>query len=576
MNRVNTMEKFDLSDSVNLLIVDDDSIDRELIRRMVSRSSMQANIFEASSLEDSMSCLEKKEFDCIIVDYRLGISSGLTLLSNIRKSVNHHCAVIMVTGLGDENIAAEAMRLGASDYLLKDKLKSTQLLHSISSSIQRATLEKNLHNMAHYDSLTGLASRPTLLEQLSNAIASGQTLAVAYLDLDNFKPINDKYGHEIGDFVLTTIANRLKLIARKEDTLARIGGDEFVLLLKGSLHTNQEYEDLLQNVLIEINDPILLKEYACSVQASASIGVALTNDAGLSCDDILRRADQTMYQAKTLGTNKVLFYDPEEESRRHAKHTLLMAAEKGIARNEFILHYQPKVDMTDQRLIGVEALIRWNHPTLGLLYPADFSDALEHPCIGILMGEWVLCEALKQHEIWQNTQLAMSANISPAHLLSEGFVENLNDLLLSTHSMGSKTLELEILESTTIGNIDQAVDVLEGCRNLGVSIALDDFGTGYASLSYLKKLPLDTLKIDKSFIKKLLSDGEDRSIVTCIVALSQAFGYNLIAEGVESLEHEQVLIDMGCRLGQGYYIAKPMSADSMTAWIQNMVKKPIH
>lgn len=570
MDMITSIDNFETCDSIKLLIVDDDAVDREQIRRMISRSNIQAKISEASSIESSMSYLEHREFDCVIVDYRLGIGSGLTLLDNIRKSVNNHCAVIMITGLGDEKIAAEAMRLGASDYLLKNQLKSDQLIHSISSSIQRASLEKKLHNMAHYDSLTGLASRPILIDQLQQAITSQQKLAVAYLDLDNFKPINDKYGHETGDFVLKTIAQRLQNTLRKEDTLARIGGDEFILLLRGAAHTIQEYEILLQDVLIEVNDPIKLAEFSCSVQISVSIGVALPSDDGLTCDDILRRADQTMYQAKRSGTNRILFFDPEEESLRHARHDLLLAAEKGIARKEFILHYQPKVNLMDHQLIGVEALIRWNHPTLGLLYPGHFSEALEHPHIGILIGEWVLAEALKQHKIWTRNHLSMSVNISPAHLLSEGFVENLRELLISTNNIKPKTLELEILESTTIGNVDQAVDVLNGCRNLGVSIALDDFGTGYASLSYLKKLPLDTLKIDQSFVKKLLSDHEDKSIVTCIVALSKAFGYNLIAEGIESQELEKVLIDMGCYHGQGYYIAKPMSADNMNLWIKNM------
>ena len=570
MDMITSIDHFETCDSINLLIVDDDAVDREQIRRMISRSNIQAKISEASSIESSMSYLEHGEFDCVIVDYRLGIGSGLTLLDNIRKSVNNHCAVIMVTGLGDEKIAAEAMRLGASDYLLKNQLKSAQLIHSISSSIQRASLEKKLHDMAHYDSLTGLSSRPILIDQLKQAIKSEQKLAVAYLDLDNFKPINDKYGHETGDFVLKTIAQRLQSTLRKEDTLARIGGDEFIFLLRGAAHTIQEYEILLQEVLIEVNDPIKLAEFSCSVQISASVGVALPNNDGLSCDDVLRRADQTMYQAKRSGTNRILFFDPEEESLRHAKHDLLLAAEKGIARKEFILHYQPKVNLMDHQLIGVEALIRWNHPTLGLLYPGHFSEVLEHPHIGILIGEWVLAEALKQHKIWTRNHLCMSVNISPAHLLSEGFVENLRELLISTNNIKPKTLELEILESTTIGNVDQAVDVLNGCRNLGVSIALDDFGTGYASLSYLKKLPLDTLKIDQSFVKKLLSDQEDKSIVTCIVALSKAFGYNLVAEGIESQELEKVLIGMGCYHGQGYYIAKPMSADNMNLWIKNM------
>jgi diguanylate cyclase (GGDEF)-like protein len=558
--------------TLKLLIVDDDDVDRERLRRMLSKFDIETNISEASSVEDSMNFLSNNNYDCVIVDYRLGLNSGLTLLNSIRTTIDSHCAVIMVTGLGDEEVAAEAMRLGASDYLLKNQLQSPQLMHAIISSIHRAELDKKLHNMAHYDNLTGLASRPLLLENLQQIIINQNEAAVAFLDLDNFKPVNDNYGHDTGDYVLVTIANRLKEIIRKSDTLARIGGDEFVLLLR-DVSCKEECDGFLNRLIELVNTPIELAEFDCQVQVSASIGVALVSNDSLDADTILRRADQTMYQAKNMGRNNIIFFDPEEERRQYAQRTMLQAAERGILRNEFVLHYQPQVDMVNNKLIGVEALIRWNHPTMGFLYPGDFSEILEHPSTGVLIGEWVIQEALRQHTLWQKNDLVISVNIAPAHLLNKGFVQRLDQLLKSIPNINPNLLELEILETVSIHDINHAVEVVVACCELGVHIALDDFGTGYASLSYLKQLPLNTLKIDKSFVQNILSNQEDCSIIACVVALSKAFNYHLIAEGVESLEHVQALIDMGCLRGQGFFIAKPMAADKMTTWIQSYSPK---
>ncbi|WP_100636046.1 GGDEF domain-containing response regulator [Marinomonas sp. ef1] len=558
--------------TLKLLIVDDDDVDRERIRRMLSKSDIETSISEASSVEDSMDFLSNNDYDCVIVDYRLGLNSGLTLLNNIRTIMESHCAVIMVTGLGDEEVAAEAMRLGASDYLLKNQLQSTQLIRAITSSIHRAELEKKLHDMAHYDNLTGLASRPLLLENLQQIVINEDAAAVAFLDLDNFKPVNDNYGHDIGDYVLVTIANRLKQVARKNDILARIGGDEFVLLLR-DVSSEKECSGFLNRLIELINTPIELAKFDCQVQVSASIGVALVSNDGLDADTILRRADQTMYQAKNMGRNNIIFFDPEEESRQYARRAMLQAAERGIVRHEFELHYQPQIDMVNHKIIGVEALIRWNHPTMGFLYPGDFTEVLEHPSTGVLIGEWVLQEALRQHNIWQKNDLVISVNIAPAHLLSKDFVQRLDQLLKSIPNFNPNLLEIEILETVSISDILNAVEVVKACCKLGIHVALDDFGTGYSSLNYLKQLPLNTLKIDRSFIQNILSDPEDRAIVACIVALSKAFNYKLIAEGVESQEHEQALIDIGCLCGQGYFIAKPMAAGNMTIWIQYYSQK---
>jgi diguanylate cyclase (GGDEF)-like protein len=566
-----TIVRTDIKHTLNLLIVDDDDVDRERLIRMLSKSDIDINISEASSVEDSMLYLDNNEYDCVIIDYRLGTNSGLTLLNNIRSRMGKLCAVIMITGLGDEEVAAEAMRLGASDYLLKSLLEGAQLTQAILNSIHRAELEQKMHDMAHYDDLTGLENRPLFLKNLQKTINNEENAAVAFLDLDNFKPVNDHYGHDTGDFVLITIANRLRQVLTKEDTCARIGGDEFILLLQNVSNKKVCLERL--NCLIKlINTPIKLDKFDCHTQVSASVGVTLLTDEHLDADTILRRADQAMYQAKNMG-NSILFFNIEEERRQQQHKAILQAAEQGILNDEFVLHYQPQIDMIDQKLIGVEALIRWNHPTLGFLYPCEFMEALNHPTIGVLIGEWVLQEALQQYALWRQNDLVISVNIAPAHLLNNNFVERLDSFLQTTSNVDPKSLQLEVLETVSMCEINRAVEVAEGCCKLGVSIALDDFGTGYASLNYLKKLPLNTLKIDRSFVKNILSDKEDRSIIRCIVALSKEFKYNLIAEGVESEEHEQALIDIGCTIGQGFFIAKPMATDKMTIWMEEYTQQ---
>ena len=329
---------------------------------------------------------------------------------------------------------------------------------------------------------------------------------MAFLDLDNFKPVNDNYGHDTGDYVLVTIANRLKDMMRKCDTLARIGGDEFVLLLHG-VSSKEECSTFLNRSIELINTPIELEEFDCHVQVSASIGVALVTNDKLDADTILRRADQTMYQAKNMGSNNILFFDPEEEHRQYARRAMLQAAEKGIANCEFELHYQPQINMVRQELIGVEALIRWNHPTMGFLYPADFSEVLEHPNTGILIGEWVLQEALNQHALWQIKDLVVSVNIAPAHLLSKDFSQRLSLLLQSMPNIDPKALELEILETVSICDINQSGRSGKSLLSTGVHVALRRFWNRIRFIKLFKAIATQHLKnrqglCSKYFIKQ--------------------------------------------------------------------------
>ncbi len=552
---------------LKLLIVDDDDVDRERLCRMLLKSDIETDISEASSVEDSMTFLEVDEFDCVIVDYRLGLESGLSLLNSIRTILDKRCAVIMVTGLGDEEVAAEAMRLGASDYLLKNQLQPPQLLRAIISSIQRAELEQKLHNMAHYDNLTGLASRPLLHEKLQHVITNQEPAAVAFLDLDNFKPINDHYGHGAGDFVLCTIANRITEALRKKDTLARIGGDEFVLLLC-DMTEEQECDRFLERLITVINTPIELVDFDCHVKVSVSIGIAMVTSNSADADTILRRADQTMYRAKHKGNNNILFFDPEEEVHQLARKALLQAAEKGIQQGEFELYYQPQMNLQEGKVVGVEALLRWNHPILGHILPAIFLEALEHPNVGLVIGEWVIKEVIQQAKLWQHT-IDISVNISSAQLFAPDFIAKLALCLDKNTDFLPALLTIEISENTLLKNRQQAIKLVESCRELGVSVAVDNFGSDYASLVCIQEVPIDQLKVDKKLIHHLPASDKDKALSSHLATLSKVLKVQLIAEAVETNEQRLALIEAGYHFGQGYYFAQPMDATKVTEWIQS-------
>lgn len=560
-----------VSESIKLLVVDDDDVDRTRIRRLIDKTSLNVIVSESSNILDSISLMRDCDYDCVIVDYCLGIEDGLTLLHEIRNTLGSQCAIIMITGLGDEKVAAEALRRGANDYLLKRDLASSNLLHSIVSTIHQKELEREVQNLAHYDELTGLVSRHLLLDRLQqtagNIERSQRGAALAFIDLDNFKPVNDMYGHDAGDEVLVEVSNRFKNSLRATDTIARIGGDEFVLLFPEM--SNAPYcEDLLSRLLLRIQVPIALSS-GNSVRVSASIGVAMVTDSSLDADTILRRADQMMYKAKNSGKNKVIFFDPEEEQRQKERRNILTSLRSALRNDEFVLFYQPKVNLISGQCLGVEALIRWNHPVEGLLSPARFEEGLNHSDLAVEIGEWVIEQSIKQHQEWkaQGINLKVSVNVSPAHIHQYDFIDRLDHLLEKFGSSSECSfLEFEVLESVSLKNIDHSVNVLKKCRERGIRLAIDDFGTGYASLKYLKLLPLDIIKIDRSFTSTIDKNQDDIAIVKSIIALSSAFEYQLIAEGVETITQAKKLIELGCSNIQGYLLSKPVDNRQLAKW----------
>ncbi|MDO8813515.1 MAG: EAL domain-containing protein [Gallionella sp.] len=435
--------------------------------------------------------------------------------------------------------------------------------------------EKQLEHIAHYDALTGIPNRVLLADRLQQAIAISKRekklLAVCYLDLDGFKAINDSMGHEAGDQVLIEVSRRIKDTVREGDTVARLGGDEFVILLTG-LDAPEECGSSLDRLLEAVAQPIPVLDKLFKL--SASIGISLYPHDDDDPDILLRHADQAMYTAKQSGRNRYYLYDTERDQNTRTRHEFTKRIRQGLAKGEFELFFQPKVELRSGQPVGAEALIRWRHPERGLLSPAEFLPTIEDTALDVEVGEWVISTALNQLSEWQQAGLVLelSINISAFHMQSPEFSEKLKQKLSHYPGLPPGKLQIEILETAALKDIAAATRIIESCRNFGVGFALDDFGTGYSSLSYLSNLPIDTLKIDQSFIRDMLEDKGDFAIVQGIIALSTAFNLKTVAEGVETDKCFSALLDMGCEIGQGYVIAHPMPTGDFLAWCKKAVR----
>jgi len=431
--------------------------------------------------------------------------------------------------------------------------------------------QSQLEHIAHFDALTNLPNRVLLADRMQQAMVQtqrrGQQLAVAYLDLDGFKAINDHHGHQTGDQVLVTLTQRMKLALREGDTLARLGGDEFVAVLI-DLEDTAACEPLVRRLLAAAAQPIPLGDL--QLQVSASVGVTFyPQPQDMDADQLLRQADQAMYQAKVAGKNRYQLFDAEQDSSIRSHHESLERIRLALSLGEFVLYYQPKVNMRSGKIMGAEALIRWQHPEKGLLAPALFLPTIEDHPLAVTVGEWVIDSALSQIELWHaaGLDLPVSVNIGARQLQQSDFVQRLQALLAAHPQVNPKWLELEVLETSALGDMVQVSQVIEDCAQIGVMFAMDDFGTGYSSLTYLKRLRVNLLKIDQSFVRDMLEDPDDLAILQGVIGLAAAFKHQVIAEGVETIAHGTALLQLGCELGQGYGIARPMPAAQMPTWV---------
>lgn len=451
---------------------------------------------------------------------------------------------------------------------LTDDLGDITHFVSVSEDVtERKENQQRIAFMATHDELTSLPNRNLLNDRLQHAIAHAKRqksqMAVLFIDIDHFKYINDSLGHQIGDELLKVLASRLKDVLRQEDTVARFGGDEFVVVLP-EINALNSVKALADNLLEKIKKPFHIMEHELLI--TGSVGISIYPNDAVAADDLIQHADSAMYSAKEHGRNNSQFYTLQINEKITRRLTLEKALRKAVELKQFVLHYQPKVNLVSNKVTGVEALIRWQHPKLGLISPIEFIPLAEETGIILEIGEWVMLTACKQMSIWERDYPDLeniSINVSARQFWQVDFMEKVSETLSKTEVTIDK-IEFELTESVVMDDVDSAIITMEKLKQLGISLSIDDFGTGYSSLSYLQRFPVDILKIDRSFVSSLTSEESDSAIIRSILALADNFGLRVVAEGIEEAYQQEILTGLGCHYGQGYYFSRPVNADEIT------------
>jgi diguanylate cyclase (GGDEF)-like protein len=431
---------------------------------------------------------------------------------------------------------------------------------------EKMRADERIEYLASHDGLTGLPNREMFNHLLHSAMVSAQLrqlqFALLFIDLDRFKVINDSLGHEAGDALLVEMAIRLQQNLRASDIVARLGGDEFVVILEHSAR-REDIEDIVRKLLVAISEPMRLSGHEC--HATASIGVAMFPAHGTDVHALTKSADTAMYLAKEDGKNNFRFFTKEVKMQSIERLTLENSLRHALDHNEFSLHYQPKVDLATGQITGVEALLRWTHPEYGMLPPGQFIPLAEETGLIVPIGRWALMTACKQNMAWQRRGLrpvSMAVNLSPRQFIDENLLQDIDEALAAS-GMSPVLLQIEVTESMMMRDVERAREVLDAIQSRGIRIAIDDFGTGYSSMSLMKQFPIDTIKIDRSFVRDLPDDTEDQAIAQAIISMGRALGMTIVAEGVETLEQEQFLRAHGCDEMQGFLFSRPLSSEQL-------------
>ena len=461
----------------------------------------------------------------------------------------------------------EIGKLGANFNMMLTDLHDMKL--------QLMNEKDNAEYKAHHDGLTLLPNRTSFSHRLDQVISRAKRnkeyFSVFFMDLDHFKQVNDSMGHDAGDEVLKIFAERIQKCIRVEDTVARMGGDEFTIILE-NLNSVQSPTVIAEKILKVMQEP--LEVYEQQLYLTVSIGITVYPDDGNDTQSLIKNADAAMYKAKSDGRNKYQFYNVEMTDRAYARVILETQLREAIKKEKFIVYYQPQIDISTNELIGMEALVRWKHPQKGILGPDTFLPLAKETGLIIAIDSWVMKTGMNQIKQWYDEGLTtgyLSLNLSVQHLMHQDFILQFKQLLAQS-SCDEKHIHIEITEGEVMKNPEHAITILQQINDMGVSLSIDDFGTGYSSLSYLKRLPIDTIKIDRSFIKDLPFDEEDAAITKAIIAMASSLNLNIIAEGVENNEQQGFLVHNGCHNIQGYLYGKPMPAVEMESFLKEKIK----
>lgn len=562
-----------MSKTLRILLIEDSEEDAVLLLRYLQRGGYEPVVLRVQTADAMEEALQKEPWDLVLSDYSLPQFSAPAALQVLKKS-GHDIPFIIITGSQGEETAVATMKAGAHDFILKGTL--SRLAPAIDRELRdayerrkRKRAEEKIEYLAYHDPLTGHPNRLRLEELLQAAIAASgpqnRSVGLMVMNLSRFREINNALGHHFGDLILKEIGPRLKRVLDENCSIARLSGNHFALLLP-SLEDVETATKTAGRILKTLEEPFIIQ--SLSLEISASIGIALYPEHGSDADLLIRRADMAMFMAKETDSGWAT-YDPAREELSAKSLILVSELRHAIERGELFLVFQPKVALQTGKVIGAEALVRWKHPERGIVPPDQFIGLAEQTGLIKPLSLWVLEAALKQSKSWNQAgfELPVAVNLSVRNLQDPKLADQITNLMVR-HGAEPGWLDLEITESVIMADPARAMETITGLRRMGLRLAIDDFGTGYSSLAYLRKLPADVIKIDKSFIKHIPDQPGDMAIVRATIDIAHHLGRSVVAEGVENQAAWDCLIQLGCDAAQGYYISRPISASDFTVWLK--------
>lgn len=571
--------RFKQSRNINLLLVEDNPADARLVQEFLSEveNAHSIRLTKVERLKGALGMLAKASFDVVLLDLDLPDAQGLHALHQVQATVPS-LPIVVLSGYHDEGLALKAVQSGAQDYLVKGQGDGNLLARALSYAIERKRSEERLAYLAQYDPLTDLPNRALFRDRLNRALQHASRTqglaALIFLDLDHFKDINDTLGHDAGDDLLIMVAARLKQCIRGEDTIARLGGDEFTIIL-GDIDHREEAANVAQKIIDVMSHTFSLNN--SEVFVTTSLGISTYPSCGKDAETLIKNSDTALYSAKAQGRSNYQFYEAEMNAVVSERMTMINSLRLAVQRGEFVLYYQPQICAKSNEVIGVEALLRWQHPETGIISPIKFIPLLEETGLIVPVGEWVLRMACKQNQAWINAglpPLPVSVNIS-ARQLRQNRLSSTVAGILEEVGLDSRYLQLEITESALVENSDIACATLQELHTIGVQLAIDDFGAGYSSLNYLKQFPLDVLKLDRSFITGIAANSDDAAIVEAVIGLGHSLRLKVVAEGVETEAQLSFLRERGCDEVQGYFFSYPLPSEDCEQWLRVEISKMI-
>ena len=556
--------------SGSIIIADDDPSILLLLRHILTEDNYE--VTEARSGMEAIELCREFTYDLGIFDLVMPDVDGISACKEITLQIANPPPVLIITSLDDDVSVTNAFNAGAIDYITKP-INWSVFKQRVKRIVEGEKNRQKVKRLEFHDTLTGLPNRTLLLDRLESATLRAQRnktmIAILMVDIDNLKLINETLGHNSGDKVIMSVASRLSQAIRGTDTLSRSGGDEFILVIE-NIQQSDDIALMAAKFSRTIDHRMTILDH--NIHVKASIGISVYPQDGLDIGSLLSSSDGALYRAKEMGGNIYEFYSPDFGKQARRRLELENNLRHAIEDDELVMYYQPKIDLLTGIASGMEALVRWNHPKQGIIPPDEFIPIAEETGLIIQLGAQVIDKSCKQFKQWQDQNIPVtniSINVSGRQFKEQNLVELLKDSL-SKYQLDASHIELELTESTLLKNEAQAESILNELHDMGIIISIDDFGTGYASLSYLKKLPIDILKIDKSFTDGILHDPNDIAIVNAIYGLARGLGLKLVAEGIETPEQLEKIKDLGVDYGQGYLWSPPRAADQYLEMLENL------